>query len=116
MDQFIRYRKLVFLFLCLIPIVFRSNGLISNLLTGILALIPIVICAVLFNLEVEDGVLVELDIINTKSKFRYNKWGKFGEFVFFSAICFLVLLCTPISLSITIFISAFIAVVIHITL
>ena len=109
MDQLIRFRKIIFFLLCLTPIVLRSNGLISNLLTFFLALIPIAIAALLFNLEVEDGVLVDLDSENPGKKVWYKKFGKFGEFIFFSALGLLVLQFTPMLFQITIFISVFIA-------
>lgn len=77
-------------------------------------MIPIAIAAFLFNLEVEDGVLVDLDSENPGKKVWYKKFGKFGEFIFFAALGILVLQFTPIKLEFAIIIPIFIVFMMNI--
>lgn len=109
MKSIFKLRKLIFLLISLVPVILRSKGIIGNWATVGLAAIPVALLFILFNLEIEPDV--SLDLSDGEGKAGVvTKTGVGGEFVIYTIIGSLLLLLTPIPLSISIFISAFISV------
>lgn len=106
-----KHRKLIFLLLCLNPIILRSKEVIGNWATVGLGAIPVAILFILFNLDIEPDVSLDLSDGEGKASI-VTKSGVVGEFFIYTIIGSLFLLLTHIPLSISIFISAFISVLI----